>query len=96
MPEDHRFTLNGDEEWLVRFTRLQGDAYGLTYSRKCKKPRIVIHSDLKGRHRLAIIVHELLHAIFPQADEAVVTQAGRDVAKVLYALKYREQRRAND
>jgi hypothetical protein len=28
----------------------------------------------------------LLHAIFPQADEGVVEQAGKDIAKVLSAL----------
>jgi Zn-dependent peptidase ImmA (M78 family) len=88
--DDHVFTLNGDERWLVRFTDLKGQAYGYTYSQKSKRPRILIHSGLTGRHRLTIIVHELLHALFPTASEEHVEQAGKDIAKVLYSLSYRE------
>jgi len=33
-----------------------------------------------------VLIHELLHAIFPQASEEVVEQAGKDLAKVLTAL----------
>lgn len=90
MPHDHVFTLNGDERWLVRFANLKGASYGITYTRKAKNPRIIIHDDLRGRHRLTIILHELLHAIFPQASEEVVEQAGKDLSKVLWALNYRE------
>jgi hypothetical protein len=50
----------------------------------------LIHSGLKGRHRLTIIVHELLHALFPTASEEHVEQAGKDIARVLYSLSYRE------
>lgn len=83
---DHVFTLNGDERWLIRFTTLKGDAYGITYTQKAKRPRIVIHDELRGRHRLTVLLHELLHAIFPQASEEVVEQAGKDLSKVLLAL----------
>jgi hypothetical protein len=92
MPRDHEFVLNGDEKWLIRFARLKGAAYGLTYTRKAKHPRIVIHDELIGRHRLTILVHELLHAIFPQASEETIEQAGKDISKVLWALKYREKK----
>ena len=83
---DHNFILNGDEKWLVRFTTLTGAAYGITYTRKAKYPRIVLHDGMRGKHRLTIVVHELLHAIFPQASEEVIEQAGKDLAKVLWAL----------
>lgn len=86
MARDHVFTLNGDERWLIRFTELKGQAYGITYTRKAKHPRIVLHNGMRGRHRLTVLVHELLHAIFPQADEAVIEQAGKDLSKVLFAL----------
>jgi len=88
--DDHVFTLNGDERWLVRFTDLKGQAYGYTYSQKSKRPRILIHSGLKGRHKLTILTHELLHALFPTASEEHVEQAGKDISKVLWALGYRE------
>ena len=86
MPKDHVFTLNGDERWLLRFAPLKGDAYGITYTRKAARPRIVIHDALRGRHRLTVILHELLHVAFPQASEEVVEQAGKDFAKVLWGL----------
>ena len=90
MAGDHHFTLNGDERWLVRFTDLKGQAYGYTYSQKSKRPRILIHSGLKGRHKLTILTHELLHALFPTASEEHVEQAGKDISKVLYSLGFRE------
>lgn len=91
MPTDHHFTLNKSERWLVRFTSLKGDAYGITYTRESARPRIVIHDGLRGRHRLTILIHELLHAEFPQASEEAVEQAGKDIARVLWSLGYREQ-----
>lgn len=90
MSEDHEFVLNGDERWLVRFTKLEGGAYGYTYQQKSKRPRILIHDGLRGRHRLTIIVHELIHALFPTASEEHVEQVGKDVSKVLWALGYRD------
>ena len=92
MSEDHHFTLNGDEKWLVRFAKLKGRAYGYTFTQKSARPRIVIHDALRGRHRMTIIVHELLHALFPTASEEHVEQAGKDIAKVLHAVGFREQR----
>jgi hypothetical protein len=90
-PQDHHFILNGDERWVIRWTTLKGDSYGITYTTKAKKPRrIVLHDGMRGRHRLTILLHELLHAIFPQASEEVVEQAGKDLSKVLWAHSYRE------
>ena len=85
-PSDHVFTLNGDERWLVRWTTLKGAAYGITYTQKAKHPRIVLHDGMRGKHRLTVLVHELLHAIFPQASEEVIEQAGKDIGKVLWSL----------
>jgi Zn-dependent peptidase ImmA (M78 family) len=87
---DHTFQLNGDERWLIRWTELKGQAYGITYTQKAKHPRIVLHDGMRGKHRLTVLVHELLHAIFPQASEEVIEQAGKDIGKVLWAHGYRE------
>jgi len=86
MPSDHTFTLNGDERWLIRWTELTGQAYGITYTQKAKYPRIVLHDGMRGRHRLTVLIHELLHAIFPQASEEVIEQAGKDLSRVLSTL----------
>jgi len=90
VPKDRHFKLNGDEQWLIRWTELTGQAYGITYTRKAKHPRIVLHDGMRGKHRLTVLVHELLHAIFPQASEEVIEQAGKDIGKVLWAHGYRE------
>ncbi len=92
MSEDHHITLNGDDPWLLRFTDLKGQAYGYTFTQKSKRPRILIHDGLRGRHRMTIIVHELIHALFPTASEEHVEQAGKDIAKVLHICGYREQK----
>ncbi len=60
MPEDHVFTLNGDERWLIRFTTLKGAAYGYTFSQKAKNPRIILDARMRGRKKLEVVVHELL------------------------------------
>jgi hypothetical protein len=41
---------------------------------------------MRGKHRLTVLIHELLHAIFPQASEEVIEQAGKDLARVLWTL----------
>ncbi len=47
-------------------------------------------SALDSGLKLTIIVHELLHALYPTASEEHTEQAGKDIAKVLYSLGYRE------
>ena len=93
MADDHVFTLNGDERWLLRFTTLKGAAYGYTFSQKAKHPRIILDARMRGRKKLEVLVHELLHALNPTQSEEHVEQQGKDIARVLWALNYRE---AND
>jgi len=88
--QDHHFRLNGDEPWLIRFTTLKGQAYGYTFSQKAKHPRIILDARMRGRKRLEVIVHELLHALNPTQSEEHVEQQGKDIARVLWALGYRE------
>ena len=77
-PEDHHFTLAG-VRWLLRFTRLRGQAAGWAYLPDPKKPhaqrhRILIDARLKGRARLETIVHECLHATNPNPNPKPKTQ----------------------
>lgn len=90
MPEDHVFTLNGDERWLLRFSTLKGAAYGYTFSQKSKHPRIILDARMRGRKKLEVLVHELLHALNPTQSEEHVEQQGKDIARVLWSLGYRE------
>lgn len=96
MPEDHHFTLAG-LRWLIRFTRLRGNADGWAYLPDTKDPnrserKILIDSRLKHRRRLEVVIHECLHVLSagPTVSEDVVTESARDLARVLWSLGYRE------
>lgn len=90
MAEDHQITIDG-KRWLLRFTRLKGDAAGWTYFDNSARPRILIDDRLRGGTRLETIVHELLHAsLGPTISEEAVTEAARVVRRTLWNLGYRE------
>ena len=90
MAEDHHVTIDG-KRWLLRFTRLTGNAAGWTYFDNAKRPRILIDEKLKGGTRLETIVHELLHAsLGPTISEESVTEAARVIRRTLWSLGYRE------
>ena len=92
MAEDHHIKIDGNR-WLLRFTRLTGDAAGWTFFDNAKRPRILIDEKLKGCTRLETIVHELLHAsLGPTISEESVTEAARVIRRTLWALGYREVR----
>ena len=90
MPEDHHVTIDG-KRWLLRFTKLTGEAAGWTYFDNAKRPRILIDETLRGGTRLETIVHELLHACLgPTISEEAVTEAAKVIRRTLVALSYRE------
>lgn len=92
MPRDRHYLLHG-ARWLLRFTRLRGGAAGWAYLPDHKNPKlprkILIDERLKRRTRLETILHELLHVSFPTVSEEHITEAGRDIARVLWSLGYR-------
>ena len=90
MAEDHHVTIDG-KRWLLRFTKLTGNAAGWTFFDNAKRPRILIDDKLKGGTRLETIVHELLHAsLGPTISEESVTEAARVIRRTLWTLGYRE------
>lgn len=92
MAEDHHITIDG-KRWLLRFTRLTGDAAGWTFFDNAKRPRILVDERLRGGARLETIVHELLHAsLGPAISEESVTEAARVIRRTLVALGYKEVR----
>ena len=92
MPEDHDVTIDG-KRWLLRFTRLTGDAAGWTYFDNAKRPRILIDERLRGGTRLETILHELAHAVLgPTISEESITELARVQRRVLVNLGYREVR----
>lgn len=94
MPEDHSVTIDG-KRWLLRFTRLKGDAAGWTFFTNAKRPRILIDEKLRGGAKLETILHELVHAVLgPTISEESVTELARVQRRVLVSLGYREVRDA--
>jgi hypothetical protein len=88
--EDHQITIDG-KRWLLRFTRLKGDAAGWTFFDNSARPRILIDERLRGGGRLETIVHELLHAsLGPTISEEAVTEAAKVIRRTLWNLGYRE------
>jgi hypothetical protein len=49
--------------------------------------KILIDERLKGRSRLETILHECIHVSFPTASEEHVTEAARDISRVLWSLR---------
>lgn len=93
MPRDYHFTLHG-VRWLLRFTRLRGQAAGWAYLPDAKRPqmprKILIDERLNGRAKLETLIHECLHVCYPSASEEHITESARDIGRILWHLGYRE------
>ena len=90
MADDHQVTIDG-QRWLLRFTRLRGDAAGWTYFDNAKRPRILIDEKLRGGERLETILHEVAHACLgPTISEESITELARVQRRVLTMLGYKE------
>lgn len=90
MSDDHHVTIDG-KRWLLRFTKLTGDAAGWTFFDNAAKPRILIDERIRGWSRVETILHELAHAALgPSISEEAITELARvqrRVLKMLYEMK---------
>jgi hypothetical protein len=88
--DDHHVTIDG-KRWLLRFTKLTGDAAGWTFFDNAAKPRILIDERIRGWSRVETILHELAHAALgPSISEEAITELARvqrRVLKMLYEMK---------
>jgi Zn-dependent peptidase ImmA (M78 family) len=90
MPQDHHITIDG-KRWLLRFTRLRGEAMGWTFFDHATAPRILIDERARGGQRLETILHELAHAVLgPAISEETVTELARVQRRALTMLGYKE------
>lgn len=92
MSEDRHFTVRG-RRVLWRYARLRGQAAGWSITPDERRPdlhrKVLIDARLKGRARLETEIHEAIHQLFPDLAEETVCDAGRDLARILWALGYR-------
>ena len=90
MAEDHQITIDG-KRWLLRFTRLKGDAAGWTFFDNATSPRILIDERLRGSQRIETILHEIAHAVLgPSISEESITELARVQRRVLGMLNVKE------
>ena len=90
MAEDHHVTIDG-KRWLLRFTRLRGDAMGWTFFDNATSPRILIDERLRGSLRIETVLHEIAHAVLgPTVSEEAVTELARVQRRVLGMLNVKE------
>ena len=96
MPEDHHITIDG-RRWLLRFTRLRGDAMGWTFFDNATSPRILIDERLRGSQKIETVLHEIAHAVLgPSISEESITELARVQRRVLGMLNVKEVPRAED
>ena len=96
MPDDHHITIDG-KRWLLRFTRLRGDAMGWTFFDNATSPRILIDDRLRGGAKLETVLHEIAHAVLgPSISEESITELARVQRRVLMMLNVKEVPRAKD
>lgn len=90
MPEDHHITIDG-RRWLLRFTRLRGDAMGWTFFDNATSPRILIDERLRGSQKIETVLHEIAHAVLgPSISEESITELARVQRRVLTMLGVKE------
>lgn len=88
--DDHHITIDG-KRWLLRFTRLRGDAMGWTFFDNATSPRILIDDRLKGGQKLETVLHEIAHAVLgPTVSEEAVTELARVQRRALAMLNVKE------
>jgi len=94
MSGDHHFSIRG-RRVLWRYARLRGRAAGWSITPDEKRPdlerKVLIDARLRGRARLETEIHEGIHQLLPDLCEETVEAAGRDLARILWALGYRLQ-----
>lgn len=92
----HRFLIHG-QQWVMKFTRLRGQAAGWAYLPDGRKPRRKEHNKILidtrlthgSRGQFETILHECLHVSFPTTSEEHITESARDIARILWSLGYR-------
>ena len=82
-----RFYFRG-QVFNLTFKKLRSDYGSCAYD----KPRsIKITTDIKHKLLLDTLIHEALHACYPDLDEEAINQSATDIAEYLWKLGYRSE-----
>ena len=76
----------GDQKWkIVRTSKLGSNHEGeCHYASKT----LLVRSTLRGEDLLEVVIHELLHARFPDLCEETVLEFGQEMSAIIYALGF--------
>lgn len=78
----------GDQRWRVRRCKVPADRHGdCDYDQRL----IRVSDRLAGEDLLEVIVHELIHARWPDLSEEAVEEFGQEVAGVLTAFGFQPE-----
>lgn len=90
---NHNLTTRlGGREWDIRFVRsreIPSDRWGDCGHPDDPNPTIRIRQAVEGRDRMDLILHEALHAIYPDESETKVGRSATELANLLWACGYR-------
>jgi hypothetical protein len=92
-PDPHKLTAKlGGKEWLIHFVRsreIPSDRWGDCGHPDDSVPTIRIRRAVDGINRMDLIIHEALHAIYPDESEEMVHRSATELAALLWASGYR-------
>lgn len=83
-------------DYRLAFVRRLKNRYGLCDPPWKKRPRISIRPHTRDDYLLETLIHEALHAAFWDMDERAVTEAARDIRKLLWGLGWRLEKRSKN
>jgi hypothetical protein len=91
--DPHKFTAKlGGREWHIHFVRsrdIPSDRWGDCGHPDDAKPTIRVRRAVEGKNRMDLIIHEALHAIYPEETEEMVNRSATEIANLLWACGYR-------
>ena len=90
LPKEIKAKFN-NRRWKIKFVnRLAKGTFGDCQDSKKASERIIrVKKSQKEEDVLDTLIHEMLHAIFPQLTEDTVYDAANDLSRTLYKLGYR-------
>ena len=76
----------GDQKWRIKRT----NKLGQNHEGECHYATrtLLVRATLRGEELLEVVIHELLHARFPDLCEETVLEVGQEMAAIIYALGF--------
>ena len=87
------WTYLGGIRWRFRFVRsneIPNDRWADCSDPSDPKRQIRIRQVLRGRAKLETVLHEALHAQWPEDSEERITRHGKELSQLLWRCGYRQ------